>query len=211
MGAFCWFPSALALALTHHVRALAGPERRVALMLVGGTAALMGFYSFVEFGRYSYDGLGPRYELPTVVMLAPGTAALLAPVLRGFARALRWGADLRARLRAAVPATLAVGALTAGVAGLAPLVYPLARDEDVASTAPLRAAAKAGLSNAIVLLSQNDLVTHRTNVAQNAPFDPNPNVLFLGRQSQADEACARKHFPGRKWYRAQRTETLIPY
>ena len=48
-------------------------------------------------------------------------------------------------------------------------------------------------------------------MAQNSPTDPNPDVLFLIRHNKADEACARKHFPGRKWYRAGMDETLRPY
>ena len=49
-------------------------------------------------------------------------------------------------------------------------------------------------------------------MAQNAPMDPNPPVLFLIRRSPADEACARAHFPGRvPGTAAGMDTTLAPY
>jgi hypothetical protein len=199
------------LAAIGHGQALGGRERRVSIMLLTSVAALMTFYSFVEFGRYSYDGLGPRYVLPAVVMLAPGTAAVLAPLLRGFVLATRRGGELFARLRAGVLALGTAAAFVAGVYLIAPLVYPVARDENVISTAPLRAAAKLGLKNAIVVLEPERSTGGWWNVAQNAPFERNPDVLFLSRRTPADEACIRRTFPRRKLYRGERTETLTPF
>jgi hypothetical protein len=49
------------------------------------------------------------------------------------------------------------------------------------------------------------------NLSQNAPMDPNPDVLFLIVRSDADVACAREHFPGRTWYRSGCGEVLEPY
>jgi hypothetical protein len=68
-----------------------------------------------------------------------------------------------------------------------------------------------GLKNAIVILEPPNLPAHETNLAQNDPMDPNPDVLFLIRRNAEDEACVRKHFPGRTWYRASKEETLTPY
>jgi hypothetical protein len=211
VGSYVWWPAALALGLAAHVQAIGGREPRVSLMLMTSAVALLAFYTFVPFGRWSYDGLGPRYELPVVVMAAPGTAALLAPLLARAIAALR-GFELPSlRLRWVFPAALAAVAVVGGTLVLAPFVHPLARDENVRATAPLRAAAKLGLKNAIVILEPGKLPADWWNLAQNAPFAVNPDVLFLARRSDADEACARKEFPGRRWYRAGFTETLTPY
>jgi hypothetical protein len=211
VGAYSWWPSAFALALAGHLQALGGRERRVVLMLGVSAVALMTFYSFVEFGRFSYDGLGPRYVLPLVVMLAPATAALLAPPLQSLLAVVGGRARLRSSLRPALPGALALAAMVYGVVELAPHVYPLAKLENAAVTAPLRAAAELGLKHAIVMLESERLLTHNTNLAQNRPFEPNPDVLFLNRNRVADEVCARRSFPGRKWYRADRAGRLTPY
>jgi hypothetical protein len=42
-------------------------------------------------------------------------------------------------------------------------------------------------------------------------MNPHPDVLFLIRRSDRDEACAREHFPGRTWYRAGMDATLMAY
>ena len=52
---------------------------------------------------------------------------------------------------------------------------------------------------------------HITNLAQNRPFEENPDVLFLIRRNKADEVCAEQHFPGRTWYRAGLDDHLTPY
>ena len=67
------------------------------------------------------------------------------------------------------------------------------------------------LKNAIVMIEPGRVPAHETNLAQNAPMDPNPPVLFLIRRGPEDEACARAHFPGRTWYRAGMDTTLTPY
>jgi hypothetical protein len=211
VGGYAFWPASFALAAAGQIQALGGSERRVAFMLTVSALALMGFYSFVEFGRYSYDGLGPRYVLPVVVMLAPGTAALLAPLfLRLLAFGTRGGRTV-ARLRAAIPGVLAAAAFCSGVVLIAPRMYPVARVENVTVTAPLRTAARRELKQAIVMLESARLHTHSTNLAQNAPFEPNPDVLFLNRSTSADEACARRYFPGRKWYRADPLGRLTAY
>jgi hypothetical protein len=210
-GSYCFWPASFALGSAGLVQALGGRERRVVFMLVTSACALMGFYAFVEFGRYSYDGLGPRYVLPIVVMLAPGTAALLSPPIRRLAVALKSSVRLPVRLLSALPAVFATAAIAIGVYRIVPLVVPLASVENVHATAPLRAAKKLGLKNAIVILEPGKLPADWWNLAQNAPLDPAPDVLFLARRTEADEACARRHFPGRTWYRAQQTEALTRY
>ncbi len=152
--------------------------------------------------------LGPRYALPVVVPMAIGTAAILAPLI---ARAWARVAGLRARTRALGPALLAAAAVIYGVARIAPLMYPIAHDQYVNWTAPLRGARKMKLKNAIVMIEPGRVPAHETNLAQNAPMDPNPPVLFLIRRGPEDEACARAHFPGRTWYRAGMDTTLTPY
>ena len=207
-GSFCWWPVAPALGVAGLMQRIHGRERRVPFMLAISTLALLGFYFMVEFGRGNDDGLGPRYTLPVVVPMAIGTAAILAPLL---ARAWAPVAGLRARTRALGPALLAAAAVVYGVARIAPLMYPIAHDQYVNWTAPLRGARKMKLKNAIVIIEPGRVPAHETNLAQNAPMDPNPPVLFLIRRGPEDEACARAHFPGRTWYRAGMDTTLTPY
>ena len=210
-GSYCWWPAAPALAFAGLIPALRSRERRVVAMLSVSVAALMGFYSFVEFGRYGDDGLGPRYVLPVVIAISVGTAALLAPLVARLAVGARRGPAFVFRLRFALPGTIAVLSAVYGVIRLAPMIYPLARDENRGATAPLRAAKKLGLKNAIVALEPGNLPAHETNLAQNMPFDAKPDVLFLIRRTTADEACARRIYPDRKWYRASVAEVLVPY
>ena len=208
-GSYCWWPAAPALGIAGLMRALGGRERRVAFMLAVGEFVLMGFYYFVVFGRGVDDGLGPRYRLPLVVAMATGSAALLAPL---FAQ-IQFGRLLapRAWLWSLFGALSVTAAIIYGVVRIAPLVYPVAERDYHYTTAPFRGAKKMGLKNAIVMIIEGRTTETQTNMAQNVPTDPNPDVLFLIRRSRADELCAEKHFPGRKWYRAGMNETLLPY
>jgi hypothetical protein len=207
-GSYVWWPAAPALGIAGLLRALAGRERRVAFMLLFGPLLVLVFYFFVEFHRYSDDGLGPRYYLVHVIPMAVGGAALLAPILDRVARGAHgpftW-------LRRVAPAALALAAVVVGVARIAPLVYPTGVAEYKYTTAPLRGARNLGLKNAIVMITPGHATAHETNLAQNPPLDPNPDVLFLIRRSKADEACARRNFPGRTWYRAGLDDKLTPY
>jgi 4-amino-4-deoxy-L-arabinose transferase-like glycosyltransferase len=207
-GSYGWWPAAPALGIAGLLRALGGRERRVAFMLATSALLLLGFYFFVEFTRGSYEGLGPRYVTPLVVPMATGGACLLAPLFER-ARALRSG--FRSGIGSVGPALLALLALAYGVIRLGPHEYPVAYAENKYSTAPLRAARQARLKNAIVLIEPDHVPADKTNLAQNPPMNPNPDVLFLIRRGPADEVCARQHFPGRKWYRAGMTQTLTPY
>ena len=211
-GSYCWWPAAPALGILGLVRALGGRERRVAFMLSVSSLCLVGFYCLVEFGRGGDDGLGPRYILPVVVAQAAGTGAALAPALARLVACI--GAlDLAAFRRFGVygPALLLLASAAYGVRTLAPMTYPVAYEENHAATGPLRAARKAGLHRAIVMLIPGQLPAHQANLAQNPPLDPDPDVLFLIRNGPSDERCAERHFPGRTWYRATAGEALYPY
>lgn len=178
------------------------------MLLVSGLV-FESFYFFVEFGRGGDDGLGPRYFLPLVVLMATGGAALLAPLVEAATRR-----SIALPMRALVslaPAVLVAAAFVFGAIRIAPWLYPVAAAEYRYSTAPLRGAAKLGLKNAIVIIERGRSTADEWNLAQNAPMNPNPDVLFLSRHSHADEICARRNFPGRKWYRAGFDETLTPY
>jgi len=210
-GSYCWWPVAPALGVGGLVRTLRGRERRLAFMLGTSVFCLVGFYSFVTFGRVSDDGLGPRYVLPNVVAQGTGTAAFLAPLLARLFRAVA-GARLHPRFRIALagPGVLVLGSAAVGTALLVPRTYPVAYEENHVSTAPLRAARAQHLENAVVLIEQSRVLAHVTNLAQNAPMDPNPSVLFVIRNSADDEACIAKNYPGRRWYRAGKDEVLTP-
>lgn len=208
-GSYCWWPIAPALGAAGLVRCLVGRERRVAFMLASGALSILCFYMLVAFGRGGDDGLGPRYIMPIVVTQAAGTAGVLAPLLAHLLAALRrQSGPARFRWKLAGPGLLMLAAALAGTWFIVPLTYPVAYQEHHAATAPLRAARAARLKNAIVLIEPNHIPAHETNLAQNAPMDPNPDVLFLIRRSAADDACFREHFPGRRWYRAGMTDKL---
>lgn len=204
-GAHMWWPAAPALGLLGICRALRGSGRNAAWTLGASSFSMLLFYIHVEFSRVSDIGLGPRYLLPLVVPMAAGTGAALAPVLALLGTTLEGGRVLRL-----VPALILVSAL-AGMAWVAPHVYPLAKKEYNFTTGPLRTARDQKLDNAIVLLFPKQLPADWWNLAQNDPTDPEPKVLFLTRHTAADEACAREHFPGRTWYRAWRSDKLTPY
>jgi hypothetical protein len=213
-GSYVWWPAAAALGAVGMVRALAGRERRIVFMLVVSTLCLFGFYSLVVFGRGGDDGLGPRYVLPSVVAQAAGTAAALAPLFARWLEAVRHGLPRSWRPWHAVgPALLASASAVYGVWRIAPRTYPVAYAEHHSATAPLRGAREQRLKNAVVFIIPNNTTNAGwSNLTQNPPLDPNPDVLFLAlRNPGRDEACVRKHFPGRKWYRAGPTERLVPY
>jgi hypothetical protein len=211
-GSYMWWPAAPALGVAGLVRALRGRQRGVAFMLGVSSLAFLTFYLFPEFNRVADGGFGPRYIMPMVVPMAVGGAALLAPLFASFHGVLRARPFLRTpAVAAGAPALLVAGAVLYGTYRIAPHVYPIAKADYAASTEPLRAVRNKKLRNAIVLLQQDRVVAHVTNLAQNLPFERNPNVLMLIRSSPADEACAKKHYPGRKWYRAGPGKRLEPY
>ncbi len=203
-GSYCWWPVAPALAAVGLVRALGGRARGVAFMLAVSSLCLVTFYSFVAFGRYGDDGLGPRYVMPIVVGQGAGTGACLAPLV---ARLFEWARSLDfgrlRRVRAYGPALVALASAVYGVVKIAPRTYPVAYAEYHQGTAPIRAARDAHLKHALVLIFPEDAVQGWWNVNQNAPLDPNPDILYLARLKPQDEVCAREHFPGRTWYRAR--------
>jgi hypothetical protein len=208
-GSYCWWPAAPALGIAGLIRAFGGPERRVPFMLLVSGLVFWSFYFMIEFGRGVDDGLGPRYFLPLVVVMAPGGAALLAPLIERvpFGRL----ASPSVWVGSVASAAFVVAALVYGVARIAPLLYPVAAREYRYATAPFRGAQKLGLKQAIVMIVPGRSTEHETNLAQNPPTNPNPDVLFLIRRTKADELCARKNFPGRAWYRAGFDENLPRY
>ncbi len=113
-------------------------------------------------------------------------------------------------LRSYAPGLVVLLSAYYGVSKIAPRTYPVAYAEHHGSTAPLRMAREMHLKDALVLIHPEDAVTCWCNLNQNAPFDPQPDVLFLGRQNPAEEVCAAQHFPGRKWYRAHVSDELTP-
>jgi hypothetical protein len=206
-GSYCWWPAAPAIGVVGLLMGLGGRERRLSVMLLVSGFTLHTFYFFVKFGRLGDNGLGPRYLLPLVVPMAVGGAAALAPLLASW----REPSPTSTPLGAATRALLVVLAAGVGTLVIAPLVYPVAREEYARGTAPLRAAARLGLKHAIVVLEDGRVNGVPANLAQNEPMAEDPATLFLIRRNDADEACARAHFPGRDWYRAGKDETLTPY
>lgn len=208
-GAYTWWPAAPALATVGLLRALGGRGRGTAFMLVVSSVCLLGFYSFVDFGRHGDDALGPRYVLPTVIAQAAGTgAALASPLSRAFARLAKLDFGRLRHLHELGPALVMCAAAAAGTWSLAGLTYPVAYAESHASTGPQRAARSLKLKHALVLIHPEDAVQGWANLDQNPPMDPNPDVLFLARLKPEDEVCAARHFPGRTWYRAHVEERL---
>jgi hypothetical protein len=208
-GSYCWWPVAPALAAVGLVRALGGRARGVSFMLAVSSLCLVGFYSFVQFGRGGDDGLGPRYVMPIVVAQAAGTGACLAPLLARLLDAVK-SSELGRLLRVGEygPGILMLASAAYGCVKIAPRTYPVEYAERHAATAPLRAARDLHLKNAVVMLVPGATVGEWWNLAQNPPLDPDPDVLFLTRKTAADEICARRHFPGRTWYRAGMSEML---
>jgi hypothetical protein len=143
--------------------------------------------------------------------MAVGGAGLLSPLFASLYGALRDRPFLRTPVatRAAL-VVLVIVAMVYGTYRIAPHVYPLAKaDYDIAA-APLRTAREKNLRRAIVILEEGRVPTHVTNLAQNRPFEKKPDVLFLIKRSASDVACAKRHYPGRKWYRAGPNGKLDP-
>ncbi|HTQ05951.1 MAG TPA: hypothetical protein VMI54_18950 [Polyangiaceae bacterium] len=208
-GSYCWWPIAPALAAVGLVRALGGRARGVSFMLAVSALCLVGFYSFVEFGRYSDDGLGPRYVMPIVVGIGAGTGACVAPIAVRLVDAFKRAglAGLR-RLREWGPGVVVLASAVFGVIEIAPRTYPVAYAEYHQGTVPYRTARDKHLKNALVLIFPEDAVQGYWNLNQNAPLDTERDILFLARQRPSDEDCARRNYPGRTWYRVHANGTL---
>ncbi|MDX2051023.1 MAG: hypothetical protein SFV15_01445 [Polyangiaceae bacterium] len=208
-GSYCWWPAAPALGVAGLMQALAGRERRIPFMFVTSGLPHLILYALVEFGRGVDNGLGPRYQLPLVVPMATGMAALLAPLAVTFAAQvhMRW----RARVGALACAVVAAGAIVHGVVRIAPLVYPVAATENRHATSPIRNAQERALKQAIVWIIPGDATAHETNLAQNDPTEPNPDVFFFIWRGVQTEQCVSKNFPGRTWYRSDRAGAIRPF
>jgi hypothetical protein len=211
-GSYCWWPAAPALGLAGLIQALGRRERRVPFMLVIGGLALNSFYFFIEWGRGRDNGLGPRYYLPLVVPMAVGAAAILAPIVAPMiARILPGSAGKSrfARMRL-VLALLVMSSAAYGLYRIAPRTYAVEQRQHHHMLGPLLALRERPLKNAIVIVEWGKVPAEDWNTAQNDPMVPNPDVLMLIRHNAEEEECARKHFPGRTWYRAGMQE-ILPY
>jgi hypothetical protein len=211
-GSYCWWPATPALGLAGLIVALGRRERRVPFMLVIGGLAMNSFYFFVEFGRGWDNGLGPRYYLPHVVPMAAGGAAILAPIL---APLVAWTArtarrKTQVRGQRLLPALLVLSCAAYGIYRIAPRTFPVEQREHHRMVGPLLALREKPLKNAIVIVERGRVPADDWNTAQNDPMDPNPDVLMLIRHNESEIECARKHFPGRTWYRAGMKE-ILPY
>jgi hypothetical protein len=98
-----------------------------------------------------------------------------------------------------------------GVVCIAPLLYPVAYREYHYWTSTFRAVDKMGLKNAVVMIIEGQTNLTESNMVQNPPMNLNADVLYLSRHNKAEEACVRKNFPGRTWYRAGKDEIIKPY
>ena len=167
-GSYCWWPVAPALGVAGLVRGARRPRAARLVHARDRLARLVAFYFFVEFGRGDDDGLGPRYALPVVVPMASAAPRSSRRSSRG-----RWRAGpVCARGRGHRGPALAAAAVIYGVARIAPLMYPIAHDQYVNWTAPLRGARKMQLKNAIVIIEPGRVPAHETNLAQNPPMTP---------------------------------------
>jgi hypothetical protein len=198
-GSYCWWPLAPSIGLCGLVAALRGGGRRVAFMLSIGTALLLTFYVFVEFGRGSDFGYGPRYALPVIVPMAVGTAVAVAPL---------WAAAqtrLRARRAIAIggPALLTIAAAVMGIVRLAPLVYPYNHQEVRARNVVKEAVEKQQLTNALVWLEPGVTVSDPLDLTQNYPLElyPPPDVLYVIDRGEDIKRCVREQYRGRRSYR----------
>jgi len=211
-GSYCWWPATPVLGLAGLIQALGGRERRVPFMLVIGGLALNIFYFFVEWGRGPDNGLGPRYYLPLVVPMAVGGAGMLAPIVASLiARILRSsGGKLPLAETRLIPAFLVISCAAYGVYRIAPRTYSVEQRHHHRMLGPLLALRERPLKNAIVIVEWGKVPAEDWNTAQNDPMVSNPDVLMLIRHNAEEEECARKHFPGRTWYRAGMTE-ILPY
>jgi hypothetical protein len=137
--------------------------------------------------------------------MAVGGAVLLAPL---YVRARSRSAQ-SAALSTAGPWVLALAAMVAGTAMIAPLMYPSAHAEIRKKDAPLRAVAQAHLKHAIVTVKDGEVLAFERDLLQNFPTIADPDVLMLADRGEQELACGRAAFPGRTWYRATgRGETI---
>ncbi len=196
-GAYCWWPLAPSLGLAGLVSSLRSRERRVAFMLVVGTAAFLVFYMMLEWGRGIDFGYGPRYQLAAVVAMAVGTGVLFAPLAGTEAK---FG---RTSFRAGGPAALALAAATVGVVRIAPLVYPFNHEELVKYNVFFKSLKEADLHNAVVLYPERATPISGLNATENLPINlyRDQDVIIAAERTPDVNQCVRHFLKKRSFYR----------
>ncbi len=208
-GSYCWWPLSTALGIGGLVAALRPGGRSVAFMLAFGPLVLLGFCSFLEYGRGWDFGYGPRYVLPVIVPMAVGTGVMLAPL---WAASRRRAHEQRA-LFVGGPALLAVAAAAIGVVRLAPLLYPNTYEDVHMRNSLNEAVRKADLDNAIVWIKPGMSAADPKDLTQNFPLDLYPADAILAIDTGEDaRRCMTSMYPRRRQYRASSVydTTLVP-
>ncbi|HEY2513812.1 MAG TPA: hypothetical protein VGI39_23250 [Polyangiaceae bacterium] len=198
-GSYCWWPLAPALGLAGLTVALRGSGRAVPFLLVAGLLPLLTFYSYLELGRGSDFGYGPRYLLVAVLPMAVGSGVAFGPLWND----ARHRVPGSAALGTAGPWALAVATFVSGVIRLAPLVYPYTYEDVHSRNLVFEAAEKLELSNAIVWIEPGTTPSDPLDLTQNYPLNlyRRPRVLYAIDQGPEMRKCVSDHFPGRQQYK----------
>jgi len=198
-GSYCWWPLSPSIGLCGLVAALRGSGRPVAFMLSIGTATLLTFYTFVEYGRGWDFGYGPRYALSSIVPMGVGTAVAIAPLWVAARRHLH----ARRALAVGGPALLAMASALTGIVRIAPLVYPYNHEDLRARNAVNEAIRQQQLTNALVWIEPGTTVSDPLDLTQNYPLDlyPPPDAILVIDRGDDIKRCVRDQFRGRKSYR----------
>jgi hypothetical protein len=198
-GSYCWWPCAPALGVAGFAAMSRSGAGRIAYMLSIGVIGVLGLYTSIALGRGWDFGYGPRYQMPVVVPMAVGGAALLAPL---FGAARRMHRERAAFYRSG-PATLALFAFVAGVVVIATQVYPYNYAQVRLRNVVFEAIEREGIHNAVVTISQGSTISDQLDLTQNLPLDlyPDQDVLVVSDPSPEMHACVKDLFPGRRFYR----------
>jgi hypothetical protein len=195
VGAYTWWPCAPVLGLA----GLLALARRGAVvwMLLSGAGALLAFYLFVDFARLHYWAYGPRYQLPATVPMAVGGGVWLA---RAFIPDSAGAAGTR-RVAPLITVCLSL-VLTAALVWIGVHTYPLVRDESRARSATLRAISEKGIHHAVVWVDPYEVSANPSSLTQNSAVGPAPDVVVAIRRGREVNACVRRLYPDRTFYRA---------
>ena len=207
-GSYCWWPLAPALGLAGLAIALRGSGRAVPFLLVSGLLPSLAFYAYLEFGRGTDFGYGPRYILNAVVPMAVGTGVAFGPLWNE----ARHRIHPSSALRTAGPWALAVATAAAGVVRLAPLVYPNTYQDVHGRNVLFEEVEKKQLTNAIVWIERGTTESDPLDLTQNYPLDlfRHPNVIYAIDQGAEMRRCLTDRYPGRVQYKtAGRNPILI--
>jgi hypothetical protein len=200
-GAYCFWPSSLALGLPG-MALVRGSARRVGLACLVGCAALLVAYTLSEFGRWYDFGYGPRYQIPCVVPAAIGTGVLAARLWAGARARIAAARDVRTLLAGAGPVALSFGAALGGVALIAGGMYPYAR-LDVERHNWLRPTLDEAKLHHAVVFATTVAASHALDLCENLPLDLYPDQDVLLAIDRGDESlrCVHAAYPDRALYR----------